>query len=55
MDLVSKMLDNKDGNGLVASSSSRKALPIVNTILKYLYLAFVMLQFVLALGNRPKG
>ncbi|KAL9611575.1 MAG: hypothetical protein Q9167_003794 [Letrouitia subvulpina] len=29
--------------------------PIVNTILKYIYLAFVLLQFILALGNRPKG
>lgn len=32
-----------------------KATPIVNVILKYLYLAFLGLQFVLALGNRPKG
>ena len=31
------------------------ATPIVNTILKYLYLGFLLLQFVLALGNRPKG
>ncbi|KAI9805734.1 MAG: Chitin synthase, class 2 [Piccolia ochrophora] len=29
--------------------------PVVNTVLKYLYLAFVLLQFILALGNRPKG
>lgn len=29
--------------------------PIVNVVLKYLYLAFLGLQFVLALGNRPKG
>jgi chitin synthase len=29
--------------------------PIVNTVLKYLYLAFLLLQFILALGNRPKG
>jgi len=29
--------------------------PIVNTILQYIYLAFVLLQFILALGNRPKG
>ncbi|KAI9747959.1 MAG: hypothetical protein M4579_007347, partial [Chaenotheca gracillima] len=29
--------------------------PIFNTVLKYLYLAFVLLQFILALGNRPKG
>ncbi len=31
------------------------ATPIVNTVLKYLYLAFLLLQFILALGNRPKG
>lgn len=29
--------------------------PIVNACLEYLYLAFVLLQFILALGNRPKG
>lgn len=31
------------------------ATPIINAVLKYLYLAFVILQFILALGNRPKG
>ncbi|KAL5593956.1 hypothetical protein BROUX41_001008 [Berkeleyomyces rouxiae] len=31
------------------------ASPIINDVLKYLYLAFVILQFILALGNRPKG
>lgn len=31
------------------------ATPIINTILKYLYLGFLLLQFILALGNRPKG
>lgn len=31
------------------------ATPIINALLKYLYLAFVILQFLLALGNRPKG
>merc|ERR1711939_465373 len=29
--------------------------PVFNTILKYAYLAFLLLQFILALGNRPKG
>ncbi|KAL1961422.1 hypothetical protein VTO42DRAFT_150 [Malbranchea cinnamomea] len=29
--------------------------PVVNVILKYLYLGFLLLQFILALGNRPKG
>ena len=31
------------------------ATPIVNALLGYIYLAFVILQFILALGNRPKG
>ena len=31
------------------------ATPIVNTVLQYIYLAFLLLQFILALGNRPKG
>ncbi|KAJ5229152.1 hypothetical protein N7489_009860 [Penicillium chrysogenum] len=31
------------------------ATPIVNNLLKIGYLAFLMLQFILALGNRPKG
>ena len=31
------------------------ATPIINAALKYLYLMFVILQFILALGNRPKG
>jgi chitin synthase len=29
--------------------------PHVNSMLRYVYLAFVILQFILALGNRPKG
>lgn len=32
-----------------------EATPIFNTIIKYTYLAFLLLQFILALGNRPKG
>jgi chitin synthase len=31
------------------------ASPIINTILTYLYLGFLLVQFILALGNRPKG
>lgn len=42
-------------NGFSAFPFGGTATPIVNTILKYLYLAFVFLQFILALGNRPKG
>lgn len=33
----------------------RKASPIVNTVIQYVYISFLALQFVLALGNRPKG
>jgi chitin synthase len=29
--------------------------PILNTVFQYLYLAFLLYQFILALGNRPKG
>ncbi|KAK3309101.1 glycosyltransferase family 2 protein [Chaetomium strumarium] len=29
--------------------------PFFNAVLQYIYLAFVILQFILALGNRPKG
>ena len=32
-----------------------EATPIFNTVLQYIYLAFLLLQFILALGNRPKG
>lgn len=31
------------------------ATPIVNVVLRYLYLVFILIQFILALGNRPKG
>lgn len=48
--------------GTPSSDGKRKAwpfgndvTPIFNTVLQYLYLAFLGLQFVLALGNRPKG
>lgn len=52
------------GNPTAASDTSAEhhgwpfgdtATPIINTILKYLYLAFLLVQFILALGNRPKG
>ncbi|KAI9845200.1 MAG: Chitin synthase, class 2 [Thelocarpon superellum] len=44
-----------DQNNQTAFPFGPEATPIVNTILKYIYLAFLVLQFVLALGNRPKG
>ncbi|PNY29820.1 Chitin synthase 1 [Tolypocladium capitatum] len=52
------------GTPIIASSTTSEhhgwpfgdtATPIINALLKYLYLAFVILQFILALGNRPKG
>ncbi|KAF2029178.1 chitin synthase [Setomelanomma holmii] len=32
-----------------------KVTPIFNVILTYIYVSFLILQFILALGNRPKG
>ncbi|KAF2786998.1 glycosyltransferase family 2 protein [Melanomma pulvis-pyrius CBS 109.77] len=29
--------------------------PIFNVVIRYIYVAFLILQFILALGNRPKG
>lgn len=31
------------------------ATPVVNNFVKISYLVFLMLQYILALGNRPKG
>lgn len=42
-------------NGNHAFPFGNEVTPIFNTCLKYLYLAFLLLQFILALGNRPKG
>lgn len=56
MDLVG------DPGSTDGQSSTKVAFPFGNTVtpkfnavVKYLYLAFVILQFILALGNRPKG
>lgn len=32
-----------------------KVTPILNQVISYIYVAFLILQFILALGNRPKG
>jgi chitin synthase len=32
-----------------------KVTPILNVFIEYIYVAFLILQFILALGNRPKG
>ncbi|KAA6411396.1 MAG: chitin synthase G [Lasallia pustulata] len=52
MDLVGTP---SQSNQETAFPFGRTATPIVNTLLKYIYLGFVLLQFILALGNRPKG
>lgn len=44
-----------DSNNHTAFPFGERATPIVNTIVKYIYLGFLLLQFILALGNRPKG
>jgi len=52
MDLVGTP---SDSNNNKAFPFGNDATPIVNTILQYGYVAFLLLQFILALGNRPKG
>jgi chitin synthase len=42
-------------NGNSAFPFGNTATPIINTILQYIYLGVLLLQFILALGNRPKG
>ena len=42
-------------NGGRAFPFGNTVTPIVNTVLEYLYLGFILMQFILALGNRPKG
>src|SRR2546423_4438500 len=44
-----------DANQNTAWPFGTTVTPIFNTVVKYLYLGFVLLQFILALGNRPKG
>ncbi|KAJ5288921.1 Chitin synthase G [Penicillium angulare] len=44
-----------DHNSHTAFPFGKKATPIINTVIKYVYLGFLLLQFILALGNRPKG
>ncbi|KAF2482776.1 chitin synthase G [Neohortaea acidophila] len=53
IDLVGKAPSTSNGGR--AWPFGNTATPIVNTVIQYLYLAFLLLQFILALGNRPKG
>jgi chitin synthase len=50
MSLVGTKTDTRD-----AWPFGNVATPIFNVIVTYLYLAFLVLQFILAFGNRPKG
>lgn len=52
MDLVG---NPSNSNNNRAFPFGNTATPIINTIIKYLYLGFLLLQFILSLGNRPKG
>lgn len=42
-------------NGNKGFPFGNTATPIINTLVKYGYLGVLLLQFILALGNRPKG
>lgn len=42
-------------NGGTSFPFGTPATPIINTLVRYIYLGFLFLQFILALGNRPKG
>jgi chitin synthase len=56
MDLVGSPVAASEGvSAHDAWPFGNKATPIINTILKFLYIAFLITQFILALGNRPKG
>ena len=52
MDLVGAPTNQ---NGETAWPFGKEVTPIFNTVLQYIYLGLVLLQFILALGNRPKG
>ncbi|KAK2759930.1 Chitin synthase, class 2 [Arachnomyces sp. PD_36] len=52
MDLVGNPGSSNDNRAFPFGNT---VTPILNTLLKYGYLACVLLQFILALGNRPKG
>ncbi|KAK4114014.1 glycosyltransferase family 2 protein [Canariomyces notabilis] len=62
--LTTSVIMDLVGTPVPASSSSSEhhawpfgdtVTPFFNAVLQYIYLAFVILQFILALGNRPKG
>lgn len=55
MDLVGAVGDPTQNPDKHAWPFGDTVTPSFNTVFKYLYLAFLLLQFILALGNRPKG
>lgn len=44
-----------DANKNQAWPFGNSVTPILNTMLQYVYLGTLAMQFILALGNRPKG
>lgn len=55
MDLVGNPSQSNASTDAVGWPFGNTVTPYFNAVLKYLYLGFVILQFILALGNRPKG
>lgn len=55
MDLVGDPSADEKKAGKTAWPFGATATPLFNAFVKYIYMGFVLLQFILALGNRPKG
>ena len=55
LDLVGDPTEKSMAAGAVPFPFGDRGSEIVNTIIKFLYVALLLLQFILALGNRPKG
>lgn len=55
LDLVGDPTERARANGAVPFPFGDRGSEIVNTIVKFIYVATLLLQFILALGNRPKG
>jgi chitin synthase len=55
MDLVGTKHQNSTGQDVEGWPFGTKGSGILNTVIKYIYLSLLLLQFLLALGNRPKG
>lgn len=55
LDLVGQPTDKAKASGSQPWPFGDRGSEIVNTIVKHAYVALLLLQFILALGNRPKG